>query len=46
MPHSPQKLLLDTSNACEEIMEFTDGKSITEFKKDRIPELLEKVRNY
>jgi len=39
MPHSPQKLLLDISNACEEIMEFTDGKSIIEFKKDRILQL-------
>ncbi len=39
MPHNPQKLLLDISNACEEIMEFTEGKNIAVFKKDRILQL-------
>jgi len=31
--------LLDISNACEEIMEFIGGKSIADFKKDRILQL-------
>lgn len=39
MPHSPHKLLIDISNACEEIIEFTDDKSIADFKKDRILQL-------
>lgn len=39
MPHSVRKLLLDVTLSCEEIIEFTSGKSFEEFKKDRILQL-------
>jgi len=39
MPHDVQKLLVDIRTACEEIIQFTKGKSIDEFKKDRILQL-------
>lgn len=39
MPHKPQKLIIDIRNACEEIMVFTDGKGIEEFKSDRLLQL-------
>jgi hypothetical protein len=35
MPHSGRKLLLDVSLACQEVMEFTKGKSYEEFQEDR-----------
>lgn len=31
----PHKLDIDIRDACEEIMDFTDGKGIEEFKSDR-----------
>jgi uncharacterized protein with HEPN domain len=39
MPHSARKLLLDVSLACQEIMEFTEGKSYEEFQEDRLLQL-------
>ena len=39
MPHNSQKLLIDISSACEEIILFTEDMSIDEFKKDRILQL-------
>lgn len=39
MPHSARKLLLDVSLSCQEIMEFTGGKSYEEFQKDRLLQL-------
>lgn len=39
MPHSVRKLLLDVSLACQEIMEFTEGKSYEEFQEDRLLQL-------
>ena len=39
MPHDVQKLLVDIRTACEEIIQFTEDKSIDDFKKDRILQL-------
>jgi uncharacterized protein with HEPN domain len=39
MPHSVRKLLLDVTLSCEEIIEFTRGKTFEEFKEDRILQL-------
>ncbi|MEX2657025.1 MAG: HepT-like ribonuclease domain-containing protein [Balneolales bacterium] len=39
MPHDVQKLLVDIRTACEEIIQFTEGKNIDDFKKDRILQL-------
>jgi uncharacterized protein with HEPN domain len=39
MPHSARKLLLDVSLSCQEIMEFSKGKSYEEFQEDRILQL-------
>lgn len=39
MSHSARKLLLDISLACQEIMEFTEGKSYEEFQEDRLLQL-------
>lgn len=39
MPHNTRKLLLDVSLSCQEIIEFTDGKSFGEFQRDRILQL-------
>ncbi len=39
MPHSAKKLLLDISLACQEIMEFTEGKSYEDFQEDRLLQL-------
>ena len=39
MPHSPKKLLLDVSSSCEEIAQFTEGKSFEDFKEDRLLQL-------
>jgi hypothetical protein len=39
MPHDVQKLLIDIRSACDEIIQFTEDKSIDDFKKDRILQL-------
>jgi uncharacterized protein with HEPN domain len=39
MPHSARKLLLDISLACQEIIEFTEGKSYEDFQEDRLLQL-------
>lgn len=39
MPRDAQKLLVDIRTACEEIIQFTEGKNIDDFKKDRILQL-------
>lgn len=39
MPHSARKLLLDISLSCQEILEFTEGKSYEEFQENRILQL-------
>ena len=39
MPHSARKLCLDVSLACQEIMEFTEGKSYEEFQENRMLQL-------
>ena len=39
MPHSAQKLLFDISSACEEIIEFPEGKNIEDLKSDRLLQL-------
>ena len=39
MPHSSQKLLLDISLACDEIIEFIEGKSFGDFQDNRILQL-------
>lgn len=39
MPHSVQKLLLDISSACDEIIEFTEDKGFDDFKNDRLLQL-------
>ncbi len=39
MPHSPRKLLLDITLSCNEINDFTAGKSYEQFLKDRLLQL-------
>lgn len=39
MPHSARKLLFDVRLACQEIMEFTEGKSYEQFQEDRLLQL-------
>ena len=39
MPHSVQKLLLDMKLSCEEITDFTLGKSFAEFQDNRMLQL-------
>ena len=39
MPRSIRKLLLDVTLSCEEIIEFTSGKTFEEFKEDRMLQL-------
>jgi uncharacterized protein with HEPN domain len=39
MPHDAQKLLVDIRTACDEIIQFTKGKSFDDFKKDRLLQL-------
>ena len=39
MPHKIQKLLLDISLSCQEIMDFIDGKSFEDFQEDRMLQL-------
>jgi uncharacterized protein with HEPN domain len=39
MPHRTRKLLLDVSLSCQEIIEFTDGKSFEDFHQDRMLQL-------
>ena len=39
MPHSIEKLLLDLKISCEEIQEFSKGKSFEEFNEDRLLQL-------
>jgi len=39
MAHSARKLLLDLKISCEEILEFSKGKSFEEFSNDRLLQL-------
>ncbi|MEX2605342.1 MAG: HepT-like ribonuclease domain-containing protein [Gracilimonas sp.] len=39
MPHNVRKLLIDISLSCEEIIEFTVGKSFEDFQENRILQL-------
>jgi uncharacterized protein with HEPN domain len=39
MPHKIEKLLLDLQVSCEEILEFSKGKSFEEFIDDRLLQL-------
>ena len=39
MPHSPRKLLLDITIACQEIQSFAAGKSYEDFQADRVLQL-------
>jgi uncharacterized protein with HEPN domain len=39
MPHSARKLLLDLKISCEEILEFSKGKSFEKFSNDRLLQL-------
>ena len=39
MPHKTRKLLLDISLSCQEISDFTDGKSFKDFQQDRMLQL-------
>ena len=39
MPHSARKLLLDLEISCQEILEFSKGKSFADFSNDRLLQL-------
>jgi uncharacterized protein with HEPN domain len=39
MPHDIRKLLLDISLSCEEVTQFTHGKTFRDFEADRILQL-------